>query len=1099
VTTRLLLLLGQFTGPEAECVARLEQWSSAGVLGNVAWLDIPSSMSMRPSVIYSEAGAQRNFDLFELLTSRMWTEVTIVALRQGDLTAMEESRFERERELLELIDEAFKAHAELHLTSFTVSMGSSVGLVQSAFSTSWKMHLLQEPIVRTDQFVAAQPLWDEYRHLLVLFLALTAGGGLVWQTATLLGTLSDPVAGDSRPLRVGRAYVRVLTAGRLTDEILAGAFPASGPWSVPPDLPNSQAVPPSSVIPTATVSDLTQSAGFVFRRFTPTSKPRPQQMGLLAGLRLFAQEFFKALRGIPYQLVLTVKQEVADLMTSVTFGSESSVVLSFDPASSDLSTEDTVRVLKGLEIGADADPVSNPAAWETLQNVAFACVDGGRFPAGITEPKTGSTRLVYTNPATIGPSPDDAVFRLSEFEKALFTIDDETASVGPIDIEGAKALQLRIAAARQAIEDSSAERVGSLGQLATAAGTRGGRRKRWWRRRRAKEKKAKIAVSVSPAPSPATPVPPPPPSSPAAPESTSDVSDDDAASTETTETVADSATPAKVPEPPVAAEPPKKTADLMRHRPTHPKFVATEYVALASFYQGDKAAIAAEYSESNAVVEAARASHAPVEGYWKLNKGCDHCGTAFDHGVAFLHEPSGELVHVGHICARKSFPMTDQADFLKRRIIDIDRRFGEWLSGRSGSLLWRVGMSIVDGLIMARSELASALEYLGSVSAVQSAETAAHKRFGRWTRRGMLFFVLLLAASIASVVLTPLPLLLFVVILTVYSTGLVTRLYFLARDIVRAKYRLQQVEGEIERAMERARHDAVEIVRLASVREQFEDWQAIIREIVHIPFGREVGSTTGRSGITDVTRPPAMILGRSEPDNAQKMRLFMNARRQTIHAGWLHEIMDLMKADWRAEYELVRMTGPADNIQPESDIAPSGSVVGKRPLSEENVHYPRTEFRNQVMTGELQRKVVDRKSVQVAEDLRRTDISQLLGPVEVTGLGGALNGLPVEEFLTGLFDPTRELTLYPPELISNLYPDRQIYGPELLVPDREHIGNVGNQYQVHPGVELTVAAWRLELSGPIHPLDMLRGYVPSVITDTGVSDDDQRPPTESVV
>jgi len=89
--------------------------------------------------------------------------------------------------------------------------------------------------------------------------------------------------------------------------------------------------------------------------------------------------------------------------------------------------------------------------------------------------------------------------------------------------------------------------------------------------------------------------------------------------------------------------------------------------------------------------------------------------------------------------------------------------------------------------------------------------------------------------------------------------------------------------------------------------------------------------------------------------------------------------------------------------------------------------------------------------------------------------------------------------LYPPELISNLYPDRQIYGPELLVPDREHIGNVGNQYQVHPGVELTVAAWRLELSGPIHPLDMLRGYVPSVITDTGVSDDDQRPPTESVV
>jgi hypothetical protein len=29
---------------------------------------------------------------------------------------------------------------------------------------------------------------------------------------------------------------------------------------------------------------------------------------------------------------------------------------------------------------------------------------------------------------------------------------------------------------------------------------------------------------------------------------------------------------------------------------------------------------------------------------------------------------------------------------------------------------------------------------------------------------------------------------------------------------------------------------------------------------------------------------------------------------------------------------------------------------------------------------------------------------------------------------------------------------------------------------VKPGVELTAAAWRVELSGPIHPLDVLKGF-----------------------
>jgi hypothetical protein len=35
------------------------------------------------------------------------------------------------------------------------------------------------------------------------------------------------------------------------------------------------------------------------------------------------------------------------------------------------------------------------------------------------------------------------------------------------------------------------------------------------------------------------------------------------------------------------------------------------------------------------------------------------------------------------------------------------------------------------------------------------------------------------------------------------------------------------------------------------------------------------------------------------------------------------------------------------------------------------------------------------------------------------------------------------------------------------------------QIQVQPGIELTAASWRVELSDPIHPLETLRAFIPS--------------------
>jgi hypothetical protein len=343
--------------------------------------------------------------------------------------------------------------------------------------------------------------------------------------------------------------------------------------------------------------------------------------------------------------------------------------------------------------------------------------------------------------------------------------------------------------------------------------------------------------------------------------------------------------------------------------------------------------------------------------------------------------------------------------------------------------------------------------------------------------------LLVIAAALASVVLTPVPLLLTVLIITIYFSGFIIRMLFYARDVVREQYKLRVAMDAYERAYDRARHDISEIVRLTSIYEQFEDWQTILREIVHMPFGREIGFGDTRAGIDEVTRPPAMILGKSSPDDRQKMQLFLNARRQTIHGGWLLEILDILKDEWRSDYENARLTTPADNILPEADNAPSGSIVGKRPLSDDDVFYPRTDFRRRVTAGHLQRALVARKAEQVAVELRQTALGKLLATVEVTGLGAALSGQSVEEFLTGLSVDADGGVGFPADLIADAYPNHRLYGPELVLPVPGSLNAEAGQIQVEPGVELTAAAWRVELSAAIHPLEILKGFEADVTTE----------------
>jgi len=1074
MSNRLVLLLGEFETSEKELADVLQEWSDAGLLATVGWTSVSNGPSARPRTRISDQGECKDSDLFELLTSRIWSQVTVVAIRQPQLHTLSKERFDNEVALLQTIENSFSAHKQLEFSSFTVSIGEEKGLVYRAFSPYWKMHILHEPVVRIDQAVASQPMWDDHRHLLVALLAISTAGGFVWQYGSLVAGLADQVNGSHRPIRVGRAYLRVVSAGRLTDEVLSGAFPASGPWSIPSDVPNSIAVPPGSQLGDNVVSAINAKGGFQYKNWIAPKREKPKNMGILQAIKLFLREFFNALKSIPMGIVERLKEEVEDFVQKTTFGANASILVRFDPSKDVLDPDEVLHAIRNLHLNADVDPIGNSEAWEVLQRVSMSCVDGGRFPSDIPVPSKGSSRLVYTDPSAIGPSPSDVSFTTSDFERALLNLEDSHSTVTSMAIEDAKTLQLRLEALRTGLSQAESAASDSMPAAKKDEASAGKKAKKlgWLKRRRQKKrekKEAKAAAIRARAESVRKAAEAAELALKAAQAKDKEEAESQAEQIESPEIASNASPDINKPQPAAAA-------DVDRHKPNHPDFKQSEYTELTAFYQGEREEMVAEYADADRIYEASKASYSPASGNWSKNKSCDHCGTSFDHGFVFLHNPSNELVHVGRLCAKNTFPVSTNTDLFAQRLEELETRFSAWMAIRSGSLLWRVGQSIVDGTISARLTLAQALEVLEKQPRFEESAIEAQKKFGRWTRRGLMLGVLLAGACVASIILTPLPLLIFILSLTGYFTSFIIRIVFLAREIVRAQYALRRAMDEYERTYEIARHAIGEIVRLSSVRDQFEDWQIVIREIVHVPFGKEIGFATSKIGVEEVTRPPAMILGKSRPDDKQKMQLFLNARRQTIHGGWLTEIMDMMKDEWREDYSNARLTTPADNILPEADNASSQSIVGKRPLSDEDVYYPRADFRRRIVSGDLQRKLVAKKAEQVAIDLKRTSLDQLLAHVEVSGLGSALSGQKVVEFLSGLSIESQEKVEYPADLISNKYPGNRIFGPELTLPEPSNHDSEVGQIQVKPGVELTAAAWRVELSGPIHPLDILKGF-----------------------
>jgi hypothetical protein len=779
-----------------------------------------------------------------------------------------------------------------------------------------------------------------------------------------------------------------------------------------------------------------------------------------------------------------------DWLQSATFGKESNILLSIDPSVDHLEMSGVVDAVQSLRLSDQIDAVGSTKSWETLQKVSLGLADAGAFPKEVTVPVSGSKRLIFTNPSSIGPQPSYGAFHVNDLEKSLLGFEEDYPAIEAMDLASVRAFEVRLNKSKADLAETAQQNPGASDASTTpvsnsVSGTprpaqpiKTIKSPRQTRRAAKKAAKLKKKEAKKAAKSPAATLPvDPSPNIPVDKEldETAISSADEKLGEQTETSPAENVDENGQLTPSSSATDNESNSHQTLHKPNSPSFKPQDYLVISSFYQGKDVDIESEYATVKPIYDSALRTYKTHNGLWTLKNTCDLCNQTFDHGVVFLHEPTQELIHVGHQCARKHFNFSGDEDVVGRKLAELEKRWVEWRNPQASSLLYRVGARIVIGLENAEQQLFRSIEFLESRPTDPEAPSRGKLRFRKWARRGFLVLLLIIAACVAALVFTALPLLLFVAIILVYWGGLITRLALLARDLVRDRYRQQRLEDEYDRAFKVGRHAANEIVRLAGMYEQFSDWQRVIREVTHIPFGRDLAFSAGKIGITDIQRPPGFIIAEARPDEEQKMALFLQAQSQTIHAGWLTEIMDILKAEWLADYKNARLISAGDNVHPEADNAPSGAVVGKRPMSNIDVYYPRTDFRNKVLDGSLQRKLVLGKSVQIASDLARRKIDTLLSSVTVTGPGSALNGQSPKEFLGGLSVKPEVEVGYDPELFSDQFPEYRRSVPEVVLPPYGTTETELGRIHVEPGVEYTAAAWKIELSGQIAPFDALKG------------------------
>lgn len=416
----------------AECI---DAWGIAGLLEDVYLLDLSTETATAQDFEIAvqfgcaQPGSDDVIALEKVLGTHIWAEIIVISIRLAPISRIVSLRIEQEDKLKKHIERAFPADGGCKTAFFTMSWLNDEDFSESAFPQSYTSNLIHDRSIYVGDDLAVAPFDERSRHLSLAFTSLISAGGFVGQaSSSLIGLVeSDGRMALDRVVRPIRAIARGADGGWLFRDALRQAMSRES-FIMPGSIVNAVPDGGSPIVVDNLVKESAEMCNFRYHPHESVTG-KAKRMGFFRALVYFLKTIPRyvpsSARRIAAEKIAQFSQPMVDALQSV-YGSNSVVVIRGTDESLSMGFgDDTTRLLQYLaqhknELGLE--PAREPKIWKDLACVVMGSLDGSDLPGEITCLSKGN-RLIFDDPAIVGPSPGVSIFRLTKPELEILGVD----------------------------------------------------------------------------------------------------------------------------------------------------------------------------------------------------------------------------------------------------------------------------------------------------------------------------------------------------------------------------------------------------------------------------------------------------------------------------------------------------------------------------------------------------------------------------------------------------------------------------------------------------------------------------------------------------
>lgn len=402
-----------------------------------------------------------------------------------------------------------------------------------------------------------------------------------------------------------------------------------------------------------------------------------------------------------------------------------------------------------------------------------------------------------------------------------------------------------------------------------------------------------------------------------------------------------------------------------------------------------------------------------------------------------------------------------------------------WVEERTATFTWGIGTALSAAATAARRELDDAFAALaGDPPSLDDSpqDRVLRRRLRQVTITSAATIVLALTTSAVALLMgwwSPGRAALVTAVVFTLATVIAASTYLgIARQLVRSEHRRQQALHHWLFARTRAVHAGLATTRFCSLYWQHLDWSEIIGGVAHRPWGQRRGDPLSHR-LSDVRTARSTLLATADPDLERMLHAVALGQRAVATTGWLTTHLLTLEELSTTRYARTTAT-PIDQVQPTFDTAEPGVVLRRNIDTNDDVRTPRGNLHRDVVLERFADQLREGQSQRVIDASFSLTPDQLLGPVEVHGVGQALSGEPVSEFLADVKATDRKVS-FPFSMFVDaslgVRPERSVVRVPRGVERSDSWGRTLTRTE--PGRNLLLMACRLDLSDGLEPSDLV--------------------------